>query len=130
MRAGRDGTSDLVAVLLHGFGVGIRHDDRDTSIAARTDRAEQIGVLIALILRLTRARALLGPLVGETVLLSDPHFILEPHLDRGCGCKLAHYLRDAGRKVFFECRYRLLILCRVPGSSADARKLEPLEDAP
>src|ERR1700674_2713394 len=104
--------------------------DRDTSIAARTDRAEQIGVLVALILRLTRARALLGPLVGETVLLSDPHFILEPHLDRGCGCKLAHYLCDTRGKVFFECRNRMLILCRVPGSGADARKIEPLENAP
>ena len=60
-----------------------------------TDRTEHIGVLVALILRLARAGALLGPLVGETVLLSDPHFILEPHLDRGSGRKRAHGLRDA-----------------------------------
>jgi hypothetical protein len=56
--AGRDGPADIVDVLLHGFGVGIRHDDRHTGIAARTDRAEQISVLIALILWLTPARAL------------------------------------------------------------------------
>jgi hypothetical protein len=61
----------------------------------------QIGVLVALILRLAWAGALLGPLVGEAVLLSDPHFILEPHLDRGSGRKLAHGLRDGVRESFF-----------------------------
>jgi hypothetical protein len=64
-------------------------------------RAEQVGVLIALILRLTRARALLRPLVGETVLLSDPHFILEPNLNRSFRCEPAHNLGDARGKIFF-----------------------------
>src|SRR5713101_4282913 len=50
---------------------------------ARADSAEQIGILITLIFWLPRTRALLGPLVDERVLLPDPHFILEPHLDRG-----------------------------------------------
>jgi hypothetical protein len=61
---------------------------------------QTIRVLIALILRLRRARALLRPLVGETVLLSDPHLILKPKLDRGSRCELAHK-SDARRKVFF-----------------------------
>jgi hypothetical protein len=34
MRAGRDRTADLVDVFLHGFGVGIRHDQRDAGITA------------------------------------------------------------------------------------------------
>ena len=101
MRAGSDRATDLIDMLLHGFGVGIGHDDRHTGIAARTDGAEQIGVLIALILRLARARALLRPLVGKTVLLFDPHFVLEPHLNRGFRCELAHCLGDARGKVFF-----------------------------
>jgi hypothetical protein len=40
-------------------------------------------------------------LVDERVLLPDPHFILEPHLDRRSQRKLAHGLQHAGRKTFF-----------------------------
>ena len=72
MRAGSDRATDLIDMLLHGFGVGVRHDDRHSGIAARADCAKQIRVLVALILRLRRARALLRPLVGETVLCPTP----------------------------------------------------------
>ena len=101
MRAGSDRATDLIDMLLHGFGVGIGHDDRHSGIAARADCAKQIGVLIALILRLTRARALLRPLVDETVLLSDPHFILKPKLDRGSRCELAHNLKRRATENLF-----------------------------
>src|SRR3984893_14906975 len=74
---------------------------RDTSVAAWANCAEQIGVLVTLIFCLPWSRALLGPLVDERVLLSDPHFILEPHLDRGCQCKSAHGLQHTGWKTFF-----------------------------
>src|ERR1700730_15760763 len=53
-----------------------------TGIAARADRTEQIGVLVALVLRLARPRALLRPLIDEAVLLPHPHLVLEPHFDR------------------------------------------------
>jgi hypothetical protein len=33
--------------------------------------------------------------------LPDPHFILKPHLDRGCQGQLAYGLRHAIRKTFF-----------------------------
>jgi hypothetical protein len=33
--------------------------------------------------------------------LPDPHFVLEPHLDRRSQCKSAHGLQHAGRKTFF-----------------------------
>jgi hypothetical protein len=99
--AGRDGMAYLFEVFAHGRSVGIRHDDRDTGVAAWANCAEQIGVLITLIFWLPWSGALLRPLVDERVLLSDPHFILEPHLDRGCQCKSAHGLQHAGWKTFF-----------------------------
>jgi len=101
MRAGRHGPAYLFEVLAHRRRVGIRHDDGGTSVTAWADRAEQIGVLITLIFWLPGSRALLRPLVDERVLLADPHFILEPHLDRGCQCKSAHGLQHAGWKAFF-----------------------------
>ena len=41
-------------------------------------------LLLALILWLARPRALLGPLIDKTVLLPDPHFVLEPRRRRAC----------------------------------------------
>jgi hypothetical protein len=101
MRAGRDRASDLVDVVLHRFGIGVRHDERDTGVAARADRTEQIAVFVALVLRLARSRAFLCPLVNQTVLLADTHLILEPHLDRRGRRKLLQRLGDGGRKSFF-----------------------------
>lgn len=83
VRAHRDAATDFVQMMLHGSGIGKRKHKRGTHVARRTDRAEQIGVGITLILRLARTRPLLGPLVDQAVLLPDPHFILEPDLDRG-----------------------------------------------
>src|SRR3982075_4097218 len=87
---------------LHGFGVGMRHDDCDPGIAARTDRAEQIGIFVTLILGLARSRALFGPLVDQTVLLPNAHLILEPDLDRRCRRKCIHNLCDQSGEVFLK----------------------------
>src|SRR4030081_3752379 len=87
---------------LHGFGVGMRHDDCDPGIAARTDRAEQIGIFVTLILGLARSRALFGPLVDQTVLLPDAHLVLEPDLDRCCRRKRIHNLCDQSGEVFLK----------------------------
>src|SRR5712671_26904 len=84
------------------FGVGKRHDERDAGIAAGTDRAEQIGVFIALIFRLAWPRALLRPLVDETILLPDAHFVLEPHLDRRCWRQLFQRFGDTDGEVFLN----------------------------
>src|SRR4030088_904627 len=87
---------------LHGCGVGMRHDDCDPGIAARTDRADQIGIFVPLILGLARSRALFGPLVDQTVLLPDAHLILEPDLDRRCRRKCIHNLCDQSGEVFLK----------------------------
>ena len=99
--AGRNGAVDLFEVFAHRCRVGMRHDNGGAGVTAWTDGTEQIGVFITLIFWLARTRALLGPLVDERVLLPDPHFIMEPHLDRGRHGKLAHGLEHAVRKTFF-----------------------------
>jgi len=47
-------------------------------VQCRADRAEDVGILIALIGDLARASAFRSPLINLTVLLANPRFILEP----------------------------------------------------
>ena len=67
---------------LHGVGVGIGQCKRRARAARRTDRTEEIGILVALVGRLARPRAAAGPLPHDAVLLADPGFILEPDFYR------------------------------------------------
>jgi len=73
--------ADFVEMKLHGVGVGIGQSKRRARAARRTDRTEEIGILVALVGRLARPRAAAGPLPYEAVLLADPGFILEPDFD-------------------------------------------------
>ena len=102
MRAGHDGAGDLVEMLLHRLGVGGGHRQGGAGVAGGTDRAEQIGALVALIGRLARAASLARPLVDETVFLTDPHLILEPQLDRGTGRQRLHDLGYLAGEVFLK----------------------------
>ncbi len=47
MRAGRNGLGDFLEMLVHGFGVGVGHDEPSAHPTVRADRAEQIGPLVA-----------------------------------------------------------------------------------
>ncbi|MET3354341.1 UNVERIFIED_ORG: hypothetical protein ABID33_002252 [Xanthobacter viscosus] len=67
---------------LHGVSICEGHDERGSDAANRTDGAEQVGALIALVRRLTRPCSAPGPLPDETVLLADARLILEPEFDR------------------------------------------------
>ena len=67
---------------LHHFGVGIGERQRRALALGRTDRAEEIGVLVALIGGLTWARSALGPLANKAILLADTGFVLKPDFDR------------------------------------------------
>ena len=102
MGAGGDAAADRIEMCLHGLGVGLRHDEGDACIAARTDGAEHISVFVALILGLAWPRSFPGPLIDETVLLADPHFVLEPDFDRRPRGERAHDLRDLRWKVFLK----------------------------
>lgn len=82
MRALGDCAGDFIDVKLHGLGVGMRQGERRACAPRRTNGAEQIGALIALVGRLAGPRSAPRPLPHETVLLADPRLILEPDFDR------------------------------------------------
>ena len=73
---------DFVEVELHHVGVGVGKRQGRSDAARRADRAEQIGVVVALIGGLSWSRSAPGPLADEAVLLADPGFVLEPDFDR------------------------------------------------
>ena len=82
MRALGDVARDFVEVKLHHVGVGIGQRQGRSDAARWADRAEQIGVVVALIGGLSGPRSTPGPLADEAVLLADPGFVLEPDFDR------------------------------------------------
>jgi hypothetical protein len=69
-------------VKLHHVGVGVGQREGGADAPRWADRAEQIGVVIALIGGLARSRSALGPLPNLPVLLADPGLVLKPDLDR------------------------------------------------
>ena len=78
--SGGDFGCDLVEMKLHGFGVAGRQYEGGAGSAFGAHRTEQIGRLRALIVNGARTCAFPGPAIGELVLLTDAHLVLEPHL--------------------------------------------------
>jgi len=77
-----DVARDFLQVELHHVGVGIGKRQGRSDAPRWADRAEQIGVVIALIGGLSGSRSAPSPLADEAVLLADPGFVLEPDFDR------------------------------------------------
>ena len=98
MAVGRDDASDLGEVQVHRLGVGLGQDERGAEIARGTDRAEQIGPIVALIARRAWPAAALGPDAGQRPLLADARFVLPPQFDR----LALRMRRDAGRDQIGE----------------------------
>jgi hypothetical protein len=69
-------------VKLHHVGVGIGQRKRRSDAAGWADRAEQIGVVIALVGGLPWPRSAPGPLPDLAVLLADASLVREPDFDR------------------------------------------------
>jgi hypothetical protein len=67
---------------LHHVGVGIGQRQGRPDPSRWADRAEQIGVVIALVGGLPWPRSAPGPLPNLPILLADPGLILKPYLDR------------------------------------------------
>ena len=63
---------------------------------------KQIGRLGALIMSGSGTRALLGPAIGQLVLLTDPHLVLKPDFYRCTRRKLGTDFRHAVGKVFLN----------------------------
>jgi hypothetical protein len=81
MGAGRHLGADLQEVMVHRLGVDDGHDDCRTDAAGRADRAEDVNRAMSVIAHHWRARADRRPDIFDRPLLSDPGFILKPHLD-------------------------------------------------
>ena len=67
---------DFVEVKLHHVGVGIGQREGRADASRWADRAEQIGVVVALVGGLPGPRSAPGPLPNVAILLADPGLIL------------------------------------------------------
>lgn len=65
----------LVDMELHHVRVGEGQRERRADTTSRTDRTEEVGVLVALVGGLAGARSLACPLPDQTVLLADAGFV-------------------------------------------------------
>src|ERR1700730_11449147 len=87
---------------LHGFGVAGGQHEGGTGSEFGADRTEHRGRLRALVLDGVGTRALSGPTVGELVLLTPPHLVLEPHFYGCAGRECCADFRQACGKVFLN----------------------------
>ena len=86
-----DPAGDLVEMKLHGFSITGRQDEGGAGSQFGAHRTEQIGRLSTLIVNSPWTRAFPGPAIGQFVLLTDPHLVLEPHFYR---CAWRKFLAD------------------------------------
>jgi hypothetical protein len=98
----RHGLAELVEHHLHGAGADRRQDQGNASIPLGTDRAEQIGRLVAEVAHTARAQALLVPAPPDPAGLADPGLVQEPDLEP-IGLEMsAGDLGDQRREFFLE----------------------------
>jgi hypothetical protein len=102
MGAWGDVARDFVEVKLHHVGVGIRQREGGADAAGWADRAEQIGVVIALVGGLPGSRSPPGPLPHLAVLLADAGLVLKPDLDRRRFRQAFEMSLQRARKVFLN----------------------------
>jgi len=102
MSAPRDALADFVEVKLHRLGIGERQSQRRAGAPGRTDGAEQIGRLVALIGGQARPCASPGPDPGLPVLLTDPGLVLEPDLYGLVFGDVAQVRGERGGEVFLN----------------------------
>ena len=82
VRARGDVARDFVEVELHHLGVGMRKREGRPDASGGADRAEQIGVVVALVGGLPGPRSAPGPLPNLAVLLADAGLVRKPDFDR------------------------------------------------
>ena len=73
---------DFNQVLVHGFNVDGRQDQRGAGAAGRADGTEQIRPVEAPVAQRARAGAAPGPDAGQRALLANPCLVLEPDFNR------------------------------------------------
>ena len=87
---------------LHRLGGDSRQHKASALSVHRTDGAEEIGILIALIRRQTWPGALLCPDLRATVLLADTGLVLEPHLNLPAFRQMAYVSFEYASEVFLK----------------------------
>jgi hypothetical protein len=97
-----DAARDFLEVKLHHVGVGVGQREGGPNAASRADRAEQIGVVIALVGGLPGPRSSLGPLPNLAVLLADTGLVLKPDFDRRRLGQAVEMSLQRARKVFLN----------------------------
>ena len=97
-----DVARDFVEVELHHVGVGIRKRQCRPDTAGGADRAEQIGVVIALVGGLPGPRPALGPLPNLAVLLADAGLVFKPDFDRRRLGQAVDMSLQRAREVFLK----------------------------
>ena len=100
MRAARNMAADLVEVKLHGLGVGEWQRESGSLAARRTDGAEQVCALIALVGGLAGPRAAARPLPDGSILLPYAGFVLEPDFNRFAFGQVGQVGAQRAREVF------------------------------
>ena len=81
VRAGHDGFGDFCKVLVHGFGIGVGHDDGRARRTLRADRTEEIGPFVTGIANRARPAALARPKPRQRAFLAYAGLVLKPDFD-------------------------------------------------
>ena len=102
MRAFCDMARDFVEMELHHLCIGVGKRQRRAFALGGTDRAEEIGVPVALVGGLTRTRSAPRPWPHEAVLLTNAGFVLKPDLDRRSRRQVIEMSVQRLRKVFLK----------------------------
>lgn len=102
MSAGRHGDADLFKMQVHRMGVAQGQDEPRPLALGRTDRAEDVGPVRALIMRRTGSRSAPRPTPRDLVLLAYARFVLKPDLDLGAFAKVRPDLLHLRREIFLN----------------------------
>ena len=86
---------------MHHLSIGVKERQRPAFALGRTDRAEEIGVLIALVGGLTRTCSTSRPLPNQAVLLADARLVLELDFDRRLRRQIGEMRLQRLFEVFF-----------------------------
>ena len=70
--------ADFLQMQVHRVDIGTRENEPGANAAVRTDRAEQVGRLVALIAWRCGSAAALCPDAGQAALLADARLVLPP----------------------------------------------------
>ena len=93
---------DFVEMKLHHVGVGIGKRQGRANAAGGADRAEQIGVVVALVGGLPWPCSAPGPLPNLAVLLADAGLVFKPDFDRRRLGQAVEMSLQRAREVFLK----------------------------